>query len=120
MREPDKAIRIALDECHAEKCAMRKSLSAGFGTEFSVEQQKVDIWDESKHSVQSHLGSSDVQSSDCWSTTVSVWQISVTAHGIEQSTGPRSSSMPGNRALRAAVILTRVSNIELQSPSTVI
>ena len=33
MCEPDKAIRIALDERHAEKCAMRKTLSGGFGTE---------------------------------------------------------------------------------------
>ena len=28
--EPDKAIRIALGERHAEKCAMRKTLSGGF------------------------------------------------------------------------------------------
>ena len=32
MREPDKAIRIALGERHAEKCAMRKTLSGGFWT----------------------------------------------------------------------------------------
>ena len=31
--EPDKAIRIALGERHAEKCAMRKTLSGGFGIE---------------------------------------------------------------------------------------
>ena len=30
MCEPDKAIRIALGEHHAEKCAMRKTLSGGF------------------------------------------------------------------------------------------
>ena len=30
--EPDKAIRIALGERHAEKCAMRKTLSGGFWT----------------------------------------------------------------------------------------
>ena len=28
--EPDKAIRIALSERHAEKCAMRETLSGGF------------------------------------------------------------------------------------------
>ena len=33
MCEPDKAIRIALDERHAEKCAMRKTLSGGFWIE---------------------------------------------------------------------------------------
>jgi len=32
MCEPDKAIRIALGERHAEKCAMRKTLSGGFWT----------------------------------------------------------------------------------------
>ena len=31
MCEPDKAIRIALGERHAEKCVMRKTLSGGFG-----------------------------------------------------------------------------------------
>ena len=36
MCEPDKAIPIALDERHAEKCAMRKTLSGGFGTESGV------------------------------------------------------------------------------------
>ena len=30
LSEPDKAIRIALGERHAEKCAMRKTLSGGF------------------------------------------------------------------------------------------
>ena len=30
--EPDKAVRIALGERHAEKCAMRKTLSGGFLT----------------------------------------------------------------------------------------
>lgn len=30
--EPDKAIRIALGERHAETCAMRKTLSGGFWT----------------------------------------------------------------------------------------
>ena len=30
--EPDKAIRIALGERHAENCAMRKTLSGGFWT----------------------------------------------------------------------------------------
>ena len=34
--EPDKAIRIALGERHAEKCAMRKTLSGGFGTESNL------------------------------------------------------------------------------------
>ena len=29
--EPDRTIRIALGERHAEKCAMRKTLSGGFG-----------------------------------------------------------------------------------------
>ena len=33
MFELDNAIRIALDERHAEKCAMRKTLSGGFWTE---------------------------------------------------------------------------------------
>ena len=30
--KPDKAIRVALGERHAEKCAMRKTLSGGFWT----------------------------------------------------------------------------------------
>ena len=30
MCKPDKSIRIALGERHAEKCAMRKTLSGGF------------------------------------------------------------------------------------------
>ena len=33
MCEPDQATRIALDERHAEKCAMRKTQLGGFGAE---------------------------------------------------------------------------------------
>ena len=36
MCEPDKAIRIALGGRHAEKCAMRKTLSGGFWIVFEV------------------------------------------------------------------------------------
>ena len=42
--EPDKAIRIALDERHAEKCAMRKTLSGGFGTESLQQTTLFFVW----------------------------------------------------------------------------
>ena len=41
--EPDKAIRIALGERHAEKCAMRKTLSGGFWIVSAIKQKQNSI-----------------------------------------------------------------------------